>query len=42
MAHHNAKKVPFGFKYNSGSNDDWETGDSLRQMIVDHVDPSFE
>ena len=42
MSHHKAEKVPFGFKYNSGSNDEWETVDTLRKLIVDHVDPSFE
>ena len=42
MKHHKAKKVPFGFKYNSGTNDEWETVESLRQLIVDHVDPDFK
>jgi UDP-N-acetylglucosamine 4,6-dehydratase len=28
LSHHKAKKVPFGFKYNSGTNDQWETVDS--------------
>ncbi len=36
-----AKKVPAGFNYNSGENDDWETVDSLRALIREHVDPSF-
>jgi len=40
--HHNAKKVPFGFKYNSGTNETWETVETLRQAIVDHVDSEFE
>lgn len=40
--HHKATKVPFGFKYNSGTNTEWETIDSLRQLIREHVDPSFE
>jgi UDP-N-acetylglucosamine 4,6-dehydratase (inverting) len=39
--HHNATKVPFGFKYNSGTNTEWETVDSLRSLIREHVDPSF-
>lgn len=38
----NAKKVAEGFQYNSGENDDWETVDSLRSLIKEHVDPSFE
>lgn len=42
IAHHKAEKVPFGFKYNSGTNEDWESVESLRQAIVDHVDSDFE
>jgi len=42
LAHHKAVKVPFGFKYNSGTNTDWETIESLRALIVEHVDPNFE
>ena len=41
MKHHKAKKVPFGFKYNSGTNDEWETVEGLRQLIVEHVDSTF-
>lgn len=41
MAHHKAEKVPFGFKYNSGTNVEWETIDSLRALIKEHVDPDF-
>ena len=36
-----AKKVPLGFSYNSGENDDWETVESLRTLIKEHVDPNF-
>jgi len=42
MSHHKGEKVPFGFKYNSGTNEEWETPQTLRQLIVDHVDPDFE
>jgi UDP-N-acetylglucosamine 4,6-dehydratase (inverting) len=42
LAHHKAEKVPFGFKYNSGTNDEWESVDSLRALIKEHIDPSFE
>jgi len=42
MAHHKAVKVPFGFKYNSETNPEWETVESLQQLIVDHIDPNFE
>jgi UDP-N-acetylglucosamine 4,6-dehydratase (inverting) len=42
IKHHKAVKVPFGFKYNSGTNTEWETVDTLRKLISEHVDPSFE
>ena len=42
MEHHKAEKVPFGFKYNSGTNTEWETVESLRDLIITHVDPNFE
>lgn len=41
LSHHKAKKVPFGFNYNSGENDQWETPDSLRKLIKEHVDEGF-
>ena len=41
ITHHNAVKVPFGFKYNSGTNTEWETIESLRNLIIEHVDPNF-
>lgn len=37
LSHHKAKKVPFGFKYNSGTNDHWETVGSLKDLIGKHV-----
>jgi UDP-N-acetylglucosamine 4,6-dehydratase (inverting) len=37
----NAQKVTQGFKYNSGDNTEWETVESLRKLIVEHVDPNF-
>lgn len=37
-----AKKVPEGFKYNSGSNTEWLTVPEMRKLIKDYVDPSFE
>ncbi|RYU92904.1 UDP-N-acetylglucosamine 4,6-dehydratase (inverting) [Emticicia agri] len=37
-----AEKVPVGFKYNSGENTDWESVESLRVLIKEHVDPTFE
>lgn len=38
----NAVKVPFGFTYNSFDNTEWETVESLRILIKQYVDPSFE
>ena len=42
LVHHKAKKVSFGFRYNSGTNEEWETVDSLRDLIIEHVDSNFE
>ncbi len=42
IAHFNAKKVPEGFSYNSGDNTEWETIESIRAKIKEHVDPNFE
>jgi len=41
IEHHEAQKVPFGFKYNSGTNGEWESVESLRDLIKQHVDPDF-
>jgi len=38
----NAKLVPEGFAYDSGTNTEWETVESLRELILMHVDPTFE
>lgn len=35
------KKVEAGFNYNSGENSEWETVESLRELIIEHVDPNF-
>lgn len=40
--HFKAKRVEYGFKYNSGQNTEWETVESLRKLIKEHVDPTFE
>lgn len=37
----NAKLVPAGFSYDSGTNTEWETVESLRELIKAHVDPTF-
>jgi len=36
-----AKKAPHGFSYNSGENEDWETVESLRDLIKEHLDSNF-
>lgn len=41
IAKFNAELVPDGFVYNSGTNTEWETVDSLRTLIKEHVDPNF-
>lgn len=38
----NGKKVEEGFAYNSGDNTEWETVETLRELIKEHVDPTFE
>ncbi|MBC8052976.1 MAG: UDP-N-acetylglucosamine 4,6-dehydratase (inverting) [Sphingobacteriaceae bacterium] len=42
ISHFNANQVPIGFSYTSGSNSDWETVESLREMILEHIDPNLE
>lgn len=37
----NAKKVPQGFAYNSETNDEWETVETMRSLIKEHVDSNF-
>ena len=41
LDHFKARRVPMGFKYNSGKNDQWLTVEELREQIKKHVDPSF-
>lgn len=36
-----AKKVPEGFNYDSGTNTKWETIESLRNLITEHIDSNF-
>lgn len=38
----NGKVLPFGFRYNSGTNEEWLTVEELREQIREHVDGSFE
>jgi UDP-N-acetylglucosamine 4,6-dehydratase/5-epimerase len=37
-----ATKVPEGFEYNSADNTEWEDVDSLRSLIKEHVDTTFD
>ena len=37
----NAILVERGFSYNSSQNIEWETVDSLRKLITEHVDSNF-
>ncbi|WP_396596521.1 UDP-N-acetylglucosamine 4,6-dehydratase (inverting) [Dokdonia sp. R86516] len=37
-----ASRVADGFRYNSGENEDWETVENLRSLIVEHVDSDFK
>ncbi len=41
ITYFNAKLVEPGFNYTSGENTEWETVDSLRKLIVEHVDGNF-
>ncbi len=38
---HSATPVPDGFAYNSGTNPDFLSIEQIRDLIVDHIDPTF-
>ncbi|MDO1445131.1 UDP-N-acetylglucosamine 4,6-dehydratase (inverting) [Rhodocytophaga aerolata] len=38
----NGRTVPMGFKYNSGTNDQWLSVEEIREQIRLHVDPTFK
>jgi len=42
MNHYQGWEVPKGFKYNSGTNAEWETVETLREKIKRYVDPNFK
>jgi len=42
ITHFSASKVAEGFAYSSDKNTDWETVQSLRELIIKHVEPTFE
>jgi UDP-N-acetylglucosamine 4,6-dehydratase (inverting) len=41
LNHFKAWEVDQGFKYNSGTNTEWETVESMRDKITKYVDPNF-
>jgi UDP-N-acetylglucosamine 4,6-dehydratase/5-epimerase len=41
IKHFDAKKVPDGFSYSSGTNSEWLTVNDLRELIVKYIDKSF-
>lgn len=41
VKHFGANRVPDGFRYHSGENAQWESVESLRTLIKNHVDPTF-
>ncbi len=41
IKHFGASLVEPGFRYNSGSNEEWLTVEEIRQLIRQHVDPNF-
>jgi len=41
LLHHKSSKVPLGFRYNSGTNESWESVDSLRKLIKNHIDDNL-
>jgi UDP-N-acetylglucosamine 4,6-dehydratase/5-epimerase len=42
LTHFSATEVEAGFTYNSGGNKHWETEESLREKIIEHVDKDFK
>ena len=42
IQHFDARLVDKGFSYNSGNNTEWETVESLRELVKKHVDPNFQ
>jgi UDP-N-acetylglucosamine 4,6-dehydratase len=42
VAAFSAKRVTEGFNYNSASNTEWETVETLRILIKKHIDPNFD
>lgn len=42
LKRYRASPVPAGFRYSSGENKDWLTVEQLRELIRQHVDPTFK
>lgn len=42
LKHFQAQEVTRGFQYNSGTNNKWETVESMRELIKKYVDENFE
>ncbi len=42
ISHFKAKRVAEGFKYNSGTNDEWLNVEELREQVRLHIDAGFE
>lgn len=42
LKHFNANEIKKGFTYNSGTNDQWETIETMRALIKTYVDPDFK
>jgi len=42
LEHFKAVEVEKGFQFNSGTNDKWETVESMRELIKKYVDKNFE
>ena len=42
ITHFGAQKVAEGFNYDSGNNTEWESVESLRVLIKEHVDSNFD
>ena len=42
LDHFKAREVPEGFTYNSGTNSEWETIETMQEKILKFVDPTFE
>jgi len=42
LKHFQAEEVERGFQYNSGTNNKWETVESMRELIKKYVDENFE